>query len=101
MANYGKSDALSGDQSPLQKDRKICHCIEKGPTRRSALIFFEKVRGLSAYFRDSGAATARSTVMPTMGELCKVQRVKSRNLPVAGCRYAHGRKISRLVRAGI
>ena len=58
MENDGKSDALSGDQSPLQKDRRICCCIEKGPTRRPALIFFEKVRALSAYFRDSGAATA-------------------------------------------
>ena len=42
------------------------------------------------FFRDSGAATARSTVMPTMGERCTASRVKSCNLPVAGCHYAHG-----------
>ena len=38
--------------------------------------------------------------LPTMGELREAQRVKSRNLPVAGCHYAHGPGKNDLRRSG-
>jgi len=39
-------------------------------------ILTSKVRLLPAYFRDSSTATARSTVIPTMGEQCEALRVE-------------------------
>ena len=42
------------------------------------------------FFRDSSTATATETVIPTMGEQCGALRVRSSNLPVAGCHLAHG-----------
>lgn len=40
------------------------------------------------FFRASSTAT--ETAAPTMGEQCAALRVKSCNLPVAGCHFTHG-----------